>query len=135
MMLKYFAQKGGLKGKRIAVWGLAFKPDTDDMRDAPAITIIKALQSDGARIQAYDPIAKKNAEKILEGITLVDSAYDAAKDAEVLLVVTEWNEFKELDLKKVKDLMSKPNLLDGRNIYDPQTVKNFGFNYLGVGRK
>lgn len=125
---------GNVTGKKIAILGLSFKPDTDDMRDAPAVTIIKALQKGGAKICAYDPIAQENAQKILQDVTFASDSYEAAKGADLLIVVTEWNEFKELDLQKIKEYMQTPVILDGRNIYDPQRVRKLGFVYQGVGR-
>ncbi|MBI4079296.1 MAG: UDP-glucose/GDP-mannose dehydrogenase family protein [Candidatus Levybacteria bacterium] len=125
---------GSIKSKTVCVLGLAFKPDTDDMRDAPSITIISALQKGGAKIQAYDPIAMSNAKKILRGVTYYNNSYEAAKGADIVVVVTEWNEFRQLDLQKVKQLMKSPNLLDARNIYEPQKARSIGFSYQGVGR-
>lgn len=123
--------------KKIGLLGLAFKPDTDDMRAAPAITIAKELLAQGAEITAYDPIAMANAKRIFaedKGISFVDDVDAVAKDADLLLVVTEWSEFREMDLKKVKELMHEPNLIDGRNIYNPKIVRELGFTYVGVGR-
>jgi len=123
--------------KKVAILGLAFKPDTDDMRDAPSITVIRELSPLGVSLHVYDPIAAENAKKILNNVpTLVyaNNVYDAVKDADVLVVVTEWNEFKELDLHKVKELMKNAVIIDGRNIYDPKVTTNLGFTYYGVGR-
>lgn len=125
---------GSVKNKRIGVWGLAFKPSTDDMREAPSIKIIEGLQKKGAKVKAYDPQAVANAKKVIQNITYAANPYEAAKAAEVLLVVTEWNEFRQIDLGKVKELMRKPVVVDGRNIYSPQKVKELGFTYRGVGR-
>lgn len=125
---------GNLKGKTIAVLGLSFKPNTDDMRDAPSIEIIGGLKKGGAKIKAYDPIAMENAEKILKGITFSKDCYQAVEDADLLIILTEWNEFRQLDLLEIKKLMRKPSIVDGRNIYDPQKVREMGFSYLGVGR-
>jgi len=124
----------GIKNSTIGVLGLSFKPNTDDMRDAPSIVIINELKKTGAKIKAYDPIAVSNAKRLIDGIEFVEDSYNAAKDADILIVVTEWNEFKQLNLEKIKSLMKSPNLLDGRNIYNPLEVKRLGFNYLGVGR-
>lgn len=124
-------------GKIIGVLGLSFKPDTDDMRDAPSLTIIRDLLSEGAYIKSFDPIALENGKKLLGGeknITFVSDAYEAAKDTDLLIIVTEWNEFKQLDLSKIKKLMKSPNMVDGRNIYDPEKAKELGFVYLSVGR-
>ncbi len=123
-----------IKNSTIGVLGLSFKPNTDDMRDAPSIVIINELKKTGAKIKAYDPIAVSNAKRLIEGIEFVEDSYEAAKDADILIVVTEWNEFKQLNLEKIKNSMKNPNLLDGRNIYNPLEVKRLGFNYLGVGR-
>lgn len=124
-----------LSGKVVGILGLSFKPDTDDMRDAPSIAITRALQKAGARIKAYDPIASENAKKLLRQVTFCADSYDAARNCDVLVIVTEWNEFRQLDLRKIKDLMKQPILLDGRNIYDPDVVKKLGFVYEGVGRR
>lgn len=123
-----------LRGKTITIFGLAFKPDTDDMRDAPSITIIELLQKDGAKIKAYDPQASENASRLLTNVTFSKDPYDAAKDSDLIIIVTEWNEFKEIDLKKLKKLMKSPRIIDARNIYDPKSVKDLGFEYVGVGR-
>lgn len=125
---------GELSGKRVAVWGLAFKPNTDDMRDAPAIDIITFLGNDGAKVVAFDPESMENAKKVLQDIEYASDPYDAVKDADLLVVVTDWNEFKEIDLAKVRELMKKPNIIDTRNIYDPEKTKEIGFSYVGVGR-
>ncbi len=126
-----------VKGKKIGVLGLAFKPDTDDMRFAPSLVVIKSLLEEGAEVSTFDPIALENGKKLLQGaknIQFAKDAYEVAKDADLLIIVTEWNEFKQLDLEKVKKLMRTPNLIDGRNIYDPQKAKKLGFAYKGVGR-
>lgn len=129
--------KNKVKDKTIAVLGLSFKPDTDDMRDAPSITIIKELLRLGAKINTFDPIAVENAKKIFKNeknINFTKDIYSTTKNADLLIVLTEWNEFQQIDLKKVKNLLKNPNIIDGRNIYDPEKVRNLGFNYLGVGR-
>lgn len=126
--------KGSLKNKTIAVLGLSFKPDTDDMRDAPSIVVINSLIRAGCKIKAYDPVAMKNAGKILRGITFSRDCYQAVEGADLLIILTEWNEFRQLDLLEIKRLMRKPSIVDGRNIYDPKKVKEMGFSYLGVGR-
>lgn len=123
-----------MKSKKIALWGLAFKPKTDDMRDAPSITLIKQLQEAGAQINAFDPEAMDNAKTIFRGIKYYDDPYSAVKNCDALVVVTEWNEFRDLDLKKVKRLLKCPNIVDGRNIYEPKDMKELGFHYLCVGR-
>ncbi|HRU38312.1 MAG TPA: UDP-glucose/GDP-mannose dehydrogenase family protein [Candidatus Goldiibacteriota bacterium] len=126
---------GTLEGRQVGILGIAFKPNTDDIRDAVSIYIMKALLEKGCRIKAYDPVASKNAKKVLKNVTYVKNAYEAAEGAECLVVLTEWNEFRELDLKKIKRLMKKHAIVDGRNIYEPETVKKEGFEYTGVGRK
>ncbi|MFI5265617.1 MAG: UDP-glucose dehydrogenase family protein, partial [Candidatus Levyibacteriota bacterium] len=125
---------GDLRGKTIGILGLSFKPNTDDMRDASSIVIINLLKNEGAVIKAYDPEAVNNAKKILSDITFEKDSYAVASGADVLIIVTEWNEFKELDLKKIAESMKTPNLVDGRNLYDPVALKKIGFNSVGVGR-
>ncbi|MGB2601797.1 MAG: UDP-glucose/GDP-mannose dehydrogenase family protein [Candidatus Omnitrophota bacterium] len=125
-----------LPEKVIGVWGLSFKPNTDDIRCAPSIDIIKKLIAAGARIKAFDPVAMENAKKELgDKIEYCRDAYEAAEGADCIVLMTEWNEFKEIDLKRVKDIMNQPTILDGRNIYDPQRVKGMGFKYAGIGRR
>ncbi|MEX2013239.1 MAG: UDP-glucose/GDP-mannose dehydrogenase family protein [Candidatus Levyibacteriota bacterium] len=123
-----------LRGKTITMLGLSFKPDTDDMRDAPAIDIIELLQKDGAKIKAYDPQAMEGAKKVLVGVEYEKNAYDAVKGADAVVIMTEWNEFKKLDLEKIKGLMKEPFMIDARNIYDLEQARSLGFNYIGVGR-
>jgi len=125
-----------LKDKEIAILGLAFKPNTDDMRLAPAIDIINVLLSEGSKVKAYDPVALENAKKIFRNgaITFSETPYDACLNADALIIVTEWNQFKYLDLLKVKNSMKDNILIDGRNIYDPHKVNKLGFRYFGVGR-
>ena len=125
---------GKIKGKTIGILGLSFKPDTDDMRDAPSIVVINKLQQEGAKIKAYDPIAMDNAKKIFKNIELCSDSYSVAKDCDLLIVMTEWNEFRQLNLLKIKNSMAKSVLLDGRNIYDPHELREMGFTYTGVGR-
>lgn len=123
-----------LTGKTIGLLGLAFKPSTDDMRDAPSIEIAGHLLQAGATVRAYDPVAMPNAQQLLPEVTLLDNAYAVAEGADALILVTEWNEFKNLDLARIKKLMSTPVLVDGRNVYDPATVRAAGFKYRGIGR-
>lgn len=125
---------GDLKGKKIGVLGLAFKPNTDDMRFAPSIEIIQWLNEKGAQVTAYDPQSMEKAKKIITGITYTDDIYKVAEGSELLIVLTDWNEFKEADLSRMHTLMKEPNLIDARNIYDPQNLKSLGFSYRGVGR-
>jgi UDPglucose 6-dehydrogenase len=125
---------GTLEGRQVGILGLAFKPNTDDIREAVAIDIIQALLEKGCRIKAYDPVAVKNAKKVLKSVSFAENAYETAENSECLVVLTEWNEFKELDMKKIKGLMKKPMIVDGRNIYDPAQMRKLGFEYTGVGR-
>jgi UDPglucose 6-dehydrogenase len=127
---------GGLKGKVIAVWGLAFKPKTDDMREAPALAIIDALVARGASVRAYDPKAGHEAKRLLaDRVTFCSRSYEALEGADALVVVTEWNEFREPDFARMKSLLRRPLIFDGRNIYDPAEMKRQGFEYQGIGRR
>jgi UDPglucose 6-dehydrogenase len=131
-MEKHF---GSLKGRTIAVWGLAFKPRTDDMREAPAITIIDRLLTSGAKVQAYDPEAARVARGIFGSkLQLADKSYDALKGAQALAIVTEWSEFREPDFPRMRKLMRDPVVFDGRNIYSPEQMKAQGFTYYSIGR-
>lgn len=138
MVEKIEKSLGSLKGKKLAILGLAFKPNTDDMREAPALAILAALVSGGARIKAYDPEAMKEASWRLQAIddhvTYCAGEYDTMKDADALVILTEWNQFRNLDLAKVKRLLKTPVLFDFRNIYDRAQAEALGFAYIGVGR-
>lgn len=125
---------GSLQGKTVGVLGLAFKPNTDDMRDAKSVDIINFLVSEGAKVNAYDPIAMDNAKKLLPDITYCKTAYEAAEGADAVLTITEWNEFKLLNLERLRERMLQPIIFDGRNIYDPQRMTRLGFDYYCVGR-
>lgn len=126
---------GTLKGKTIAVWGLAFKPKTDDMREAPAVPIIETLLAKGAKVQAYDPEATKTARGIFGSrVTFLARNYDALKGADALAVITEWQEFREPDFARMKKLLRTPVVFDGRNIYQPEQMKALGFTYHSIGR-
>jgi UDPglucose 6-dehydrogenase len=125
---------GSVKGKLIGLLGLAFKPNTDDMRDAPAIDIAAALIEAGARVRAYDPVARQTAAPLLPKVEICDDMYGMADGCDALVVVTEWNEFKQLDLEKVKTLLKSPVIYDGRNIYDPLVMREMGFTYQAIGR-
>ena len=125
---------GGLKGKTVAILGLAFKPETDDMREAPAIDIITGLLERGATVRAYDPVAMSEAAKVLPNVSYADDEYEAVTDADALVFVTEWNQFRALDMGRVRDLMRSPRIADLRNIYDPADMRELGFEYVGVGR-
>jgi UDPglucose 6-dehydrogenase len=123
-------------GKTIAVWGLAFKPNTDDMREAPAIVLIEQLLDAGAKVVAYDPEAVKEAKKIFgDKISYGKKSYDVVEGADALVIVTEWNEFRRPDLDRIKSLLKKPVIIDGRNLFDPSKMKALGFDYEGIGRK
>jgi UDPglucose 6-dehydrogenase len=126
---------GSLKGKRIAIWGLAFKPRTDDMREAPAVPLIQGLLAAGASVHAYDPEAMQVAKKIFgTKVQFADQSYAALTGADALLIVTEWNEFREPDYARMRKLMRSPVIFDGRNIYNPESMKSQGFQYFSMGR-
>jgi len=123
-----------LKGKTITIWGLSFKPKTDDIREAPSLMIINQLKEAGASINAFDPEAVENTKKVFPDINYFKNPYDALRNSSCLVVVTEWNEFRALDMEKIKKLIKEPNVVDGRNIYDPAEMKKLGFNYISIGR-
>jgi UDPglucose 6-dehydrogenase len=125
---------GSLQGKTIGVMGLSFKANTDDIREAPALEIIHLLQNEGATVKAYDPQAMKNAAKVLNKVQLCENAYLVAENADALLLATNWNEFTQLDFTRIYKTMRTPVLLDGRNLWDAETLKNMGFKYFGMGR-
>ena len=125
---------GPIKGKTIAILGLSFKPNTDDVREAPSLNIIKQLLKEKAKIRAYDPVSMKSTQSILPDITYCKDPYDAVKDANALVIVTEWNQFRSLELDKLKRLLKEPYFFDLRNIYEPQKLKDKGFKYYCVGR-
>ena len=125
---------GDLAGKNIAVLGLSFKPETDDMRESPATDIIREMQKRGAKVKAFDPVAMEEARALLPDIEYAADEYDAIRDADALVIITEWNQFRALDMEKVKSLLKTPKLADLRNIYEPQDMKDMGFDYIGVGR-
>ena len=125
-----------LKNKTIAVWGLAFKPNTDDMREAPSIVLIKNLIAEGCKVKAYDPEASKEAYKIFgDKIEYMKKQYSALEDADALVIVTEWNEFRRPDFDKIKSLLKQPVIMDGRNLFDPKKMAEIGFEYEGIGRR
>ena len=134
MVPKIESLAGGLRGKRIAVLGLAFKPETDDMRDAPSVGIIRGLMRRGATVSAYDPVARQEAQKIIPEIEFAEDEYVAAAGADVLVFMTEWNQFRALDMERISSLMRVPRIADLRNIYEPADMRNLGFKYVGVGR-
>ncbi len=125
---------GDLKGKRIGMLGLSFKPETDDMRESPAIKIIGTLLSKGAVIKAFDPVAMAESRHYVEGIEYATDEYDAIDGADVMVIMTEWNQFRALDLERVKSLLSSPKIADLRNVYEPAEMREMGFDYVGVGR-
>jgi UDPglucose 6-dehydrogenase len=125
---------GAVRGKTVAVLGLSFKPETDDMRDAPAVDIIRRLQEQGASIRAFDPVAMPNAARELPGVELCKNEYETCENADALVLVTEWNQFRMLDLERVKALLRAPVLVDLRNVYDPVALRRAGFRYDSVGR-
>jgi UDPglucose 6-dehydrogenase len=125
---------GNLDGKTIAVLGLAFKPETNDMREAPSIEIIEGLLKGGAAVRAYDPVAMTEAADVLSGVTYADDEYAAVADADALVFVTEWNQFRALDMARIRDLMRSPSIADLRNIYEPEHMRALGFKYVGIGR-
>jgi UDPglucose 6-dehydrogenase len=125
---------GNLRGKSIAVLGVTFKPETDDMRDAPSIPLITALQDMGAQVRIFDPVGMEQAKKVFENVTFCENAYDCAKGAHALVIVTEWEQFRALDLKELASIMVCPVIVDLRNIYSPEEVIRNGFHYCGVGQ-
>ena len=135
MAAKVIAACGGsVAGKRLAVLGLTYKPKTDDMRDAPSLVIVPELQAAGARIVAYDPEGLRSAKQLLPGIDFAENAYACLKGADAAVIVTEWDEFRALDLVRVKAALAKPVIVDLRNIYPIKTMKGLGFRYVCVGR-
>jgi len=134
-MQRHFSD--GLAGRTLALWGLSFKPNTDDMREAPARTLIGLLLAAGARVHAYDPVAGAEAQRLyagVAGLTLARNAYDAVQGADALAIVTEWQEFRSPDFERLRELLKTPVIFDGRNLYDPAMVGRFGLTYYAVGR-
>jgi UDPglucose 6-dehydrogenase len=136
MVDKIVSAIGAPRGKRVGVLGLSFKPNTDDLREAPALTIIAGLKRRGIQVRAFDPVSMPGARKlsVMKGVDLVDDAYEAARGADALAIITEWNEFRNLSLGRLKRLMRRPVLCDLRNLYDPAEVEAAGLKHLGVGR-
>jgi UDPglucose 6-dehydrogenase len=128
------AMGGDLSGKRIGVLGLAFKPNTDDMREAPSISLINGLIERGADVCAFDPVARHQAEQVLDGVEFGASAEEVAKDADALVIVTEWDEFRALDLDRIAASLRGKVLVDLRNVYDPAEAREAGLAYHGIGR-
>ena len=125
---------GNLRGKTVAVLGLTFKPNTDDLREAPALAVITALQDMGAKVRAYDPAGMPQAQNVLSGVTYADNAYACAENAEALVIITEWEQFRALDLGRLKATMAQPVVVDLRNVYPPEELRKHGFRYQGIGR-
>ena len=134
MIPKIESLVGNLAGKRIGVLGLSFKPETDDMRESPAIDIIKSILRLGGTVKAFDPVAMEEAKHFIDGIEYATDEYDAIDGADALVIVTEWNQFRALDMEKVKGLLKSPKIADLRNIYEPADMRELGFEYVGVGR-
>ncbi|MDP6929852.1 MAG: UDP binding domain-containing protein, partial [Planctomycetota bacterium] len=126
---------GELSGKHFAIWGLAFKPQTDDMREAPSVVLINSLLEAGATITAFDPEATEEAKKnhLGDRIRYAESSFEALRDADALVLVTEWNEFRHIDIEEVRDTLKQPVIFDGRNIFPPQRMRDAGFAYYGIG--
>jgi len=135
MALKVSQALGGqLRDRTISILGLTFKPNTDDMREAPSIPLITALQDMGAKVRAYDPAGMEQAKKVIDNITYCDNAYDCAKGGDALVIVTEWEQFRALDLERLKTAMAQPIMVDLRNAYNAAYVKQAGFTYYGIGK-
>jgi UDPglucose 6-dehydrogenase len=128
------ALDGAVDGRTIGVLGLSFKPETDDMRDAPAVGIIRGLDKLGARVQAYDPQAMSEASRIIPNLVTCSDAYEACRGADALVLITEWNQFRMLDLARIKSLLRRPIIVDLRNVYEPAPMRKAGFEYICVGR-
>jgi UDPglucose 6-dehydrogenase len=124
-----------VKGAKVAVWGLAFKPQTDDLRESPALTLIDALLGAGAEVVAHDPVAMPHAKKLLgDSVTFAASNYEALEGADALAVVTDWNEYRHPDFERVRKALAKPIIVDGRNLYPPEKMSAMGFSYHSIGR-
>ena len=124
---------GALTARTIAVWGLAFKPRTDDVRESPAIDLIRELLRQGVSVRAYDPAANDSMKKVIPEITYCDTNYDALKDADAMALMAEWNEFRRPDYERMKSLMRAPVIFDARNIFNPDKMRDRGFTYYGIG--
>jgi UDPglucose 6-dehydrogenase len=135
MLTKIEGLVGDLNGKKIGVLGLSFKPETDDMRESPAVDLIKLMAEKGASVCAFDPVAMEEARHCLDsGVEFARDEYEAIRDADALVIITEWNQFRALDMERVKSLLRSPKIADLRNIYEPQDMRDMGFEYVGVGR-
>jgi len=133
-ILKLKKYLGGLKGKTIGLWGLSFKPDTDDIREAPSLALISGLLGEGARIKAHDPKAEQRTREFFPQVTYCDDLYQAAEGCHGVVLVTEWREFRDIDLARIKGVLKRPLIIDGRNFFDPVRMQELGFEYEGVGR-
>ena len=134
----YFAPQGGVKGKTLALWGLAFKANTDDMREAASVDVIKRLTAEGMKVTAFDPVAADNARRIFkdnDNVVIGNDQYEVLKGAQALLVITEWNQFRNPDFDRVKEMLTAPIVFDGRNLYSPDTMARHGFAYFCIGRR
>jgi UDPglucose 6-dehydrogenase len=134
MISKIMEKVGDLKGKTIGILGLSFKPNTDDIRESSSIVIIQGLLDMGAKVKAFDPAAMEEAKAVFPEIEYGKDAYDVVRGADALVLATEWNQFRRLDLQRIKELVKSPVFIDLRNVYDPDQMKRLGFNYCGVGR-
>jgi UDPglucose 6-dehydrogenase len=135
-IVSYFESRGGIEGRTLALWGLSFKSNTDDMREAPSVAIIRALTAAGARVQAYDPVAMDRARELFKEealFSLAESQYAALEGADALAVGTEWNQFRNPDFNKIKETLSEPVIFDGRNLYAPSLMESLGFRYFCIG--
>jgi UDPglucose 6-dehydrogenase len=128
------AAHGSLEGKTIAIWGLAYRPNTDDMREAPSVQIVWGLQNRGAHIRAYDPLAMESAKTKLRNVTYTASAYEAAQGADIIAILTEWDEFKTIDFKRLQESSPCRTIVDGRNLYHPKRMEELGYHYVSIGR-
>lgn len=135
LIVKMRKALGHLDDKVIGILGISFKPNTDDIREAPALELMHLLQNEGAHIRAYDPQAMENAAQTLQRVTLCENPYQVAEGADALVLATEWNEFKQIDFTKIRSLMRQPVIMDGRNLWDPHYLRELGFQYFGVGRE
>jgi len=134
VLKKVLKALGSPQGKTVTLLGLAFKPNTDDVRESVALDFARALLKRGCKVKGYDPVAMPAAQSLMPRITFCPDPYHAARGSDALVVVTEWNQFRQLDLARIKRLMRRPIIVDCRNIYDPQSVREHGFRYQGVGR-
>lgn len=134
LAVKKLEKKVKLLGAKITVLGLSFKPETDDIREAASLEIIRELVKKGAKVNAWDKVAEENCQKIIPNINYFNDPYEALKNVDALIIATEWDQVKKIDLKKVKELMKKPIIIDGRNIFDPEKMRNLGFDYQSIGR-